>query len=40
MTIDYKRNDTTTLFAALDILHGTVIGRCMKEVRGCATQVI
>jgi transposase len=33
MTHDYKRNGTTTLFAALDILHGTVIGRCMKQHR-------
>ena len=29
MTHDYKRNGTTTLFAALNILDGTVIGRCM-----------
>ena len=28
-----KRNGTTTLFAALDILHGTVIGRCMTQHR-------
>jgi hypothetical protein len=28
MTHDYKRNGTTTLFAALDILEGKVIGRC------------
>ncbi len=33
MTHDYKRNGTTTLFAALDILRGTVIGRCMKQHR-------
>ncbi len=33
MTHDYKRNGTTTLFAALDIFHGTVIGRCMKQHR-------
>ncbi len=33
MTHDYKRNGTTTLFAALDILHGTVIGRCMQQHR-------
>src|SRR5208337_3396435 len=33
MTHDYKRNGTTTLFAALDILEGTVIGRCMKQHR-------
>jgi transposase len=31
MTHDYKRNGTTTLFAALDILHGTVVGRCMPK---------
>jgi transposase len=30
MTHDYKRNGTTTLFAALNILDGTVIGRCMR----------
>jgi len=29
MTHDYKRNGTTTLFAALDVLEGKVIGRCM-----------
>lgn len=33
MTHDYKRNGTTTLFTALDVLHGTVIGRCMKQHR-------
>jgi transposase len=33
MTHDYKRNGTTTLFAALNILDGTVIGRCMKKHR-------
>src|ERR1022692_99238 len=27
MTHDYKRHGTTTLFAALDVLDGTVIGR-------------
>ena len=31
MTHDYKRNGTTTLFAALNILDGTVIGRCMNR---------
>jgi hypothetical protein len=30
MTRDYKRNGTTTLFAALDVLDGRVIGRCMQ----------
>jgi len=29
MTHDYKRHGTTTLFAALDVLEGKVIGRCM-----------
>ena len=28
MTHDYKRNGTTTLFAALNTLDGTVVGRC------------
>jgi len=31
MTHDYKRNGTTTLFAALNILDGAVIGRCMQK---------
>ena len=33
MTHDYVRNGTTTLFAALNILDGTVIGRCMQNHR-------
>jgi transposase len=33
MTHDYKRNGTTTLFAALDVLDGSVIGRCMSHHR-------
>ena len=33
MTHDYKRNGTTTLFAALNILDGKVIGRCMQQHR-------
>ena len=33
MTYDYKRNGTTTLFAALNVLDGTVIGRCMQRHR-------
>ena len=33
MTHDYKRNGTTTLFAALDILKGEVIGQCMPRHR-------
>jgi hypothetical protein len=31
MTHDYKRHGTTTLFAALNVLDGTVIGRCMQR---------
>jgi transposase len=33
MTHDYKRHGTTTLFAALNTLDGTVIGTCMKQHR-------
>jgi transposase len=33
MTHDYIRNGTTTLFAALDVLEGKVIGRCMQRHR-------
>jgi transposase len=33
MTHDYKRHGTTTLFAALNILDGTVFGRCMQKHR-------
>jgi transposase len=33
MTHDYKRNGTTTLFAALDVLDGTIISRNMKRHR-------
>ena len=32
-THDYKRNGTTTLFAALDLLEGTVIGECHARHR-------
>jgi hypothetical protein len=32
ITHDYKRNGTTTLFAALNILDGTVTGRCMSGI--------
>jgi transposase len=32
-THDYKRHGTTTLFAALNILDGTVVGRCMQRHR-------
>jgi transposase len=31
MTHDYKRHGTTTLFAALNIVEGNVIGRCMQR---------
>lgn len=33
MTHDYQRNGTTTLFAALDILTGKVIGQCLPRHR-------
>lgn len=33
MTHDYKRNGTTTLFAALDVLTGRVIGQCLPRHR-------
>jgi hypothetical protein len=33
MTHDYIRNGTTTLFAALNVLEGKVIGRCMQRHR-------
>jgi transposase len=33
MTHDYKRHGTTTLFATLSVLDGTVIGRCMQRYR-------
>jgi transposase len=33
MTHDYKRNGTTTLFAALDILQGKVVGECHPRHR-------
>jgi transposase len=32
-THDYTRHGTTTLFAALDVLEGTVLGRCMQRHR-------
>ena len=31
MTHDYKRNGTTTLFAALNTLDGRIIGECMHR---------
>jgi hypothetical protein len=33
MTHDHKRNGITTLFAALDVLDRTVLGRCMQRHR-------
>jgi len=33
LTHDYKRNGTTTLFAALELLEGKLIGTCMKHHR-------
>ena len=33
MTHDYKRNGTTTLFAALDVLTGKVLGQCLPRHR-------
>ncbi len=37
-THDYKRNGTTTLFAAFNILNGKVIGRC--QPRHCAADFV
>jgi transposase len=33
MTDDYKRHGTTTLFAALDVVTGEVVGECYKRHR-------
>jgi hypothetical protein len=33
MTHDYKSNGTTTLFASLNVLDGSVIGQCMQKHR-------
>ena len=33
MTHDYKRHGTTTLFAALNVLDGRVVGECMAKHR-------
>src|SRR5215203_1703898 len=33
ITHDYKRHGTTTLFAALNVLDGRVIGQCMSRHR-------
>jgi hypothetical protein len=32
-TNDYKRHGTATLLAALDVLEGKVVGRCMQRQR-------
>ena len=34
MTHDYLRNGVTTLFAAFDVLEGTVLGRCTCSATG------
>ena len=33
MSHDYKRHGSTTLFAALNVLEGKIIGRCMQRHR-------
>jgi len=33
MTHDYKRHGTTTLFAALNVLTGVVMGQCLPRHR-------
>ena len=33
MTHDYKRNGTTSLFAALEVATGKVVGKCMNKPR-------
>ncbi len=33
MTHDYKRNGTTTLFAALNVITGVVMGQCLPRHR-------
>src|SRR5262245_27833178 len=38
MTHDYKRHGTTTLFAALNVLDGSVLGRCMQRDRHQETR--
>ena len=35
MTHDYQRNRTTTLFAAIDTLEGTLIAQCIPQYHGC-----
>jgi hypothetical protein len=39
MTHDYKRYGTTTLFAALSVLDGRVIGRCMSATATANSSV-
>jgi transposase len=39
MTHDYKRNGTTTLFAALDVASGKVIGSCLPKHRHTVPDV-
>jgi hypothetical protein len=38
MKHDYKRHGTTTLFATLSVLDGTVIGGCMQRHRHIETR--
>jgi hypothetical protein len=39
MTHDHKRHGTTTLFAALDVASGKVIGECMnRHLKAIAQQ--
>jgi hypothetical protein len=33
MTHDYQRNGTTTLFAALNVLTGVILGKCLPRHR-------
>lgn len=40
MTHDYKRHGTTTLFAALDVLTGAVIGQCLPRHRHQEFEVL
>jgi hypothetical protein len=37
--VGYKRNGTTTLFAALNMLDGTVIGECMPATETTRTRI-
>ena len=39
MTHDYKRNGTTTLFAALDVASGQVIGQCRRATAPWSSDV-